>query len=315
MSVMFDLALVPYNGFLPEITTPQTINRVSAFGFSMGYLGGSIPLAATLGLVKFGPQFGLDAELQHRAALLLLGAWWGGFTLPALLVLRDRGPRRRQSLPAAAREALTEVGRTLASVRRFPALAWFLLAFLFYNDGMQTVITQANTLASKDFQFTLEELCVFVLVIQLVALPSSLAVGWLADRVGVKPTLLGCLTVWLGLLLGVAVVSSAIQFWVLGIVLATVLGGTQAVSRAAVGLMTPARRAAEFFGFFNVSGKAAAFLGPVLFASVYGWTQSTRAAAASIIPFFLVGGAIVAAINFAAGRRQALEPNPETDSS
>lgn len=303
MGVCFELSLVPYNGFLPEISDEQTINRVSALGFAFGYVGGSVPLVIAWAIVHYGQTLGgLNEADQHRAGILLLGLWWGAFSLPVLWVLRDRGrpPVRREPLPRAARIALSEVGRTLANVRKYPALALFMLAYLFYNDGIQTVITQANTVASKELRFSIDELFWLILVIQLIALPGSLAVGWLSDRLGQKPVLLACLAVWAGLLVAIVFVESKCAFWIMGAVLAAVLGGTQSVSRAIVGVLTPPDRTAEFFGFFNVSGKAASVLGPVQFAAIVYLTGNSRLAAVSLLVFFVIGGTILTRIQIKA---------------
>jgi UMF1 family MFS transporter len=311
MNVLFDLAMVPYNGFLPEITDETSINRVSALGFAMGYLGGSIPLVLAAMVVYFGDRLGVpDPALQDRIGILLLGLWWGGFTLPVLWVLRDRGepPLQRQPMHTAVRRAVVQVGHTLRKVRVFPHLSVFLVAYLIYNDGIQTVITQANTLSTKEFHFPLLDLCGLVLVIQLVALPSALLVGRLADRFGQKSTVTGCLTVWIGLLVAVMFIETKGQLWLLAVGLALVLGGTQAVSRAMMGLMTPAAHSAEFFGFFNLSGKAASFLGPAQFALVVWLTGgNTRWASLSLLVFFLAGLFLIRRVNVDEGRRQALE--------
>jgi MFS transporter, UMF1 family len=302
MGVCFELSLVPYNGFLTEIADERTINRVSALGFALGYLGGAIPLVVAWGIVHFGPSLGLpDEAAQHRAGILLLGLWWAAFSLPSILILRDRGPapEHRAPLPRAARTALSEVGRTLANLRRYPALATFLLAFLFYNDGVQTVITQSSTVAIKEMEFSIDHLFLLILMIQLIALPGSLLVGWLSDRFGQRPVLLVLLAVWAGLLIAVALVQTKCGYWIMGAVLAMVLGGTQSVSRAIVGVLTPPERSGEFFGFFNVSGKAASVLGPLQFGAVFWLTGSSRAAALSLLVFFLLGGAIVAHVRIA----------------
>jgi UMF1 family MFS transporter len=323
MGVCFELSLVPYNGFLPEITTPRTINRVSAWGFALGYVGGSVPLVIAWLIVRYGQGPGWLGEADvHRCGILLLGLWWGIFSLPAVLILRDRQatPSTPAGLPCAAlppvtlaratRDAVGQVGQTLRHIRRFPTLAWFLVAFLFYNDGVQTVITQANTLANKELHFSVDELFQLVLMIQLIALPGSLAVGWLSDRLGQKPVLLGCLAVWAALLLTVTVVQSKPGFWLMGMVLALVLGGTQSVSRAMMSSMTPANHAAELFGFFNFSGKAASVLGPTQFGLIVYFTGNTRLAAVSLLVFFLIGGAIVCFLDVAQAQAARDDQSP-----
>ena len=308
MGVCFELSLVPYNGFLLEITDQHSINRVSALGYAFGYAGGSAPLVVAWLLFRYGQHFGLgDGADLHRICILLLGLWWGLFSLPAVWILRDRGPRpdKCEPLPQAAITAIGRVGRTLANVRRYPVLALFLLAFLFYNDGMQTVITQATTLANKDLQFSIDELFLLVLMIQLVALPGALMIGWLSDRLGQKPVLLACLAVWSGLLVAAALINDKTSFWIMGVVLALVMGGTQSVSRAMMGTITPQRHAAEFFGFFNLSGKAASVLGPVQFGLIIYLTGEARLAVVSLLIFFILGAALLARINVAEGRRQA----------
>ncbi len=310
MNVAFELALAPYNGFLPEIADETTMNRVSAWGFALGYVGGAIALLLAGMLILSGPRLGLhDAPSQYRAGILLLGLWWGIFSLPALLVLRDRGrrPERPEPLLRAARSAVREVGRTLASVRRYRVLALFLVAYLFYNDGIQTLLTQATTLAKKGFEFSTVELFYLVLAIQFAALPGALTVGWLADRVGQKATLLGCRLVWIALPVAAALTNEKWHLWVMGLVLAVVMGGTQSVSRAVVGVLTPPQRTAEFFGFFNLSGKAGAWMGPTLFGAIVAWSDNVRLACLSILAFFVVGWWLVTRIHMDLGRQQATD--------
>jgi UMF1 family MFS transporter len=310
MCLLFELSLGFYNGFLPEIADERTMNRVSAFGFALGYLGGALALALAVVVYQFGDDLGLATrEEKLKGGILVMGLWWGLFTLPALFVLRDRRspPREKRPLPAATRQAIREVGNTLRNIRRYKMLALFLIAFLFYNDGIQTVISQAGTFAKQDLRFKPDELIGLILVIQLLALPGAMIVGYLADRLGQKTTLVGCLAIWIGLV-GVAYfVTTKAQFWVLGVLLALVLGGTQSVSRAIMGMMTPQDRTAEFFGFFNFSGKATSFMGPFVFGLMIQLTGSSRQAIVALGIFFVIGLIVVAGVNVAKGRQRALE--------
>ena len=182
-------------------------------------------------------------------------------------------------------------------------LALFLLAFLLYNDGIQTVISQASVFAQQVLKMETGELVQVVLMIQFLALPGAIVIGWTADRLGQKPALLACLAVWIGLLVAAYFVQTKAQFWCLGAVLALVMGGSQSVSRAMMGLMTPEAHTAEFFGFFNFSGKATSMFGPILFAEVLAQTGSPHRAILSLLAFFVAGSALAARVDVGQGQR------------
>ncbi|MBN1589954.1 MAG: MFS transporter [Pirellulales bacterium] len=316
MSLCFELSLGFYNGFLPEIADEQSMNRVSAWGYALGYLGGALALVLAVLLMRYGTAIGLPEQAdQLRAGIFVMGLWWGLFTMPTLWILRDRGvrPKHRPATVRIVAGALAEVGRTLRSVRHYRTLGWFLLGFLLYNDGIQTVISQASPFAKEVLSFEPEELIGLVLMIQFVALPGAMVVGHLADFLGQKRMLLTCLGVWVALVTVAFFVTTKTQFWILGVVLALVMGGTQSVSRAIMGVMTPPSRTAEFFGFFNLSGKATSFLGTFLFGAIIaagnnvGWaaSESTRWAVLSLVMFFVLGWLIVGRIDVEQGRREA----------
>jgi UMF1 family MFS transporter len=311
-ALMFELSLVFYNAFLTEISRPENIGRVSALGFTLGYLGGALALLGGVLLLQFGPRIGLpDPASQLRAGLVLMGVWWGLFTLPALFVLRDQRPPTAAGLPftQAMRQAGREVWGTLANVRRYRMVALFVVAYLFYNDGVQTTISQASTFAIRELQFTTGELIAVILMIQVLAMPGAMLVGYLADKwLGQKPTLVLSLAVWAGLLVAALAIHTKWQFWILGAVVALVMGGTQSVSRSIMGLMTPDRHTGEFFGFYNLSGKATAFLGTFLFGFVSLLTGSSRWAIASLLVLFVVGWALLARVDVEQGRQEAGEP-------
>lgn len=261
-----------------------------------------------------GDVIAVDAvnPIRMRIALLIGGLWWGIFSLPAILILRDKvQPRaQQQSLLASARGAFSQVGRTMRHVRLYPTLAIFLLGFLLFNDGMQTVISQASVFAKEELKMTTVDLVPLILMIQFVSLPGALFVGWLSDKVGQKPTLLLTLAVWIGLVGSAFFVHTKAQFWVMGFVLALVMGGAQSVSRAIMGRMTPETRAAEFMGFFNFSGKATSIFGPMLFANTLKVTGSAHWAILSLLVFFILGTLLVLPVNVARGQREALAEAP-----
>jgi len=222
----FELSYGFANAFLPDIATEEQMNRVSAFGFALGYLGGALALIVALVLIGYGDSAGWTGEQQLRCGLVVMGAWWGIFSIPAILFLRDhrkpqttlvvesygdegtgsseRSPHTKRvptSFWSAFRVALTDVRRTLGDMRNYRMLALFLIGFLLYNDCVQTVISQASNFAEKDLKFEPKELIMVVLMIQFVALPGSLFIGWLSDKIGQRRVLMICLASWAAILL------------------------------------------------------------------------------------------------------------------
>lgn len=246
-----------------------------------------------------------------RTGLLVMGLWWGLFSLPTLLLLRDQRATvvQRANLGRAAVGALRRVGHTLRHIRHYAMLALFLLAFLIFNEGVQTVISQSSVFAIEVLNISPTELILVVLMIQFAAFPGALLVGRLADRVGQKPALLGCLGIWVGLLVYAFFVTTRLEFWIMGAVVALVLGGTQSVSRAIMGRMTPLSHTAEFFGFFNLSSKATSFAGPIVFSTTLAVTGRPHLSILSLIVFFLVGGGLVWLVDIQRGQREAAAAN------
>jgi UMF1 family MFS transporter len=206
---------------------------------------------------------------------------------------------------ATARHALAEVWATLAHIRSYSVLALFLLGFLLFNEGIQTVMSQASVFADKVLKMQPQELGMVVLMIQFMATPAALGVGWIADAIGAKRTLLVCLAIWCVLLVVAYFTTQRWQFWCLGAVLALVMGGTQSVSRAIMGSMTPPAKTAEFFGFFNLSARATSMVGPILFSEVLVRTQSANQAILSLLVFIVAGAAVVLLVNLPRGIAQS----------
>jgi UMF1 family MFS transporter len=236
----------------------------------------------------------------------LLGLWWAVFTLPAAFLLRDKGqPGKPAGLLTTAGYAFREVLTTLRHIRAYSALALFLLGFLLYNEGIQTVMSQASVFAREVLKMEPAELAMVVLMIQFLATPAAIGVGWISDRTSPRITLLGCLAIWCGVLIAAYFVHERWQFWLLGVVLSLVMGGTQSVSRAVMGLMTPPAKTAEFFGFFNLSCRATSMIGPILFAQVLVMTKSANVAILSLLVFIIAGGLVVLRVNLRRGIEQA----------
>lgn len=307
----YELSQGFYNAFLPELADEQRMGRVSAFGYALGYVGGGLALVLFLLLYANADRFGVPrndpGRWLPRAGLLLMGLWWGLFSLPTLLLVRDRNLPKAQadSIKVVARRAVREVFTTLRNIRGYRMLTLFLVGFLLFNDGVQTVITQASVFAKEVLSMSSGELAQLVLMIQFVALPGAWIIGQIGDRVGQKFALNLCLTVWVGLLCAALFVDTKPAFWALGVVLALVMGGIQSVSRAIMGLLTPADRTGEFFGFFNLSGKAFSVFGPIFFSSILTLTGNAQLALASLLVFFLAGWAFIYRLDIQRGQREA----------
>ncbi len=262
-------------------------------------------------------HFDAVLPLRLRISIAMMGLWWGVFSLPIVLILRDRGhaseslnkgvPGSARSLSWAATAALgiRKVISTLRKVRLYRTLSIFLMGFLVYNDGIQTVISQASQFAIDMLSMSTQELTGVVLMIQILAIPGALLVGFFSDRLGQHRTLKLCLAVWVVLLCGAYFVTEKWQFWVMGVVLAMVMGGTQSVSRAVMASMTPKAHTAEFFGFYNFSGKATSFLGPIVYSTIQFQFGSPHLAIVSLLAFVLVGGALIYNLDFKQGQREA----------
>ena len=201
-------------------------------------------LALALVIISRGEAMGLPTKnaFLPRFCLMLMGLWWAAFSVPILWICARQvaAGTRGNRCWNLVRDGLVEVGKTLRQIRRYRMLSIFLLGFLIFNDGVQTVISQASVFAGIKFDMKITDLAPVFLMIQFVALPGALFVGWIADRIGQKTTLNLCLAIWVMILLSGFLITEQWHFWVMAAVTALVLGGTQSVSRAIMGLMTPA---------------------------------------------------------------------------
>ena len=303
-NVCFGCAFVMYNAYLPEIATEDHCDRVSSRGFALGYLGGGLLLAANLALVIVRP-FGLSSGLAVRLSLLTAGLWWGGFALITFTRLRTR--QRTRSLPTG-QNVLTigfrELVGTIRELRRLPSTLRFLVGYLFYNAGIQTVIGLASVFLTQELFIakgrTEDEAQSFVilvfLMVQFVAFVGALGFGRLAGMIGAKRAILVSLVLWSGVVIyAYALLQTTTQALAMGAVIALVLGGSQALSRSLFSRMIPAGREASFYGLYEVSERGTSWIGPLVFGVVVGATGSYREALLSLIILFLVGLAILAA--------------------
>jgi UMF1 family MFS transporter len=293
-NLAFGASIVFYNAFLPQIASPDQRDRVSSFGWAMGYLGGGLLLLLNLILFMTSEALGISSALVARISIASAGVWWLAFGYFSYTRLRERGAQR--ALPAG--ESYLGVGvkqlrQTLGELRRYPMTLRYLLAYLVYNDGIQTVIAMASVFAAQELDMGDSERALLILMVQFVAFGGALAFGRVAVRIGAKRAIIASLVIWSGVSIWSQLsLQSKIEFWLLGVVVAIVLGGSQAISRSLFSQMIPKEREAEFFSFYEISERGTSWTGPLLFGLVTQATGSMRTAIFSLIVLF-VGGLLI----------------------
>lgn len=305
------IAAVFYDSFLPHLSTSDTIDRISSKGFAFGYLGGGFQFLLSLLLINFSPES--FASTAARIGIVFAGIWWLGFGIFALSRLGEPGtaqPLPREYSDRSRISAYIRIGfsRTFATIRRlrlFPQLLLFLLAFLLYNDGVQTVIAISAAFATETLGLETGQVAIAFLIVQVVAFGGALAFGWLASRAGPKRAILLSLVLWTGVsVLGYFLPDGQfLPFVGLAVAVGLVLGGTQALSRSLYGSMIPEEASAEFYGFYSVFSKFASIWGPLLFAVVNDLTGSSRNAILSLIVLFALGFILLSRVDITEARR------------
>jgi UMF1 family MFS transporter len=309
-------SFVFYEALLPHIAKQQEIDRVSSAGYAMGYVGGGMLLALNLAWIQKPAWFGLpshpgmtesEATLPARLAFVSVAIWWMIFSLPLFRRVPEPPARlepdeRRGENPM--RVAFERLAETFRELRGYRQAFLMLVAFLIYNDGIQTIIKMA-TAYGTELGIGQSALIAAILLVQFVGIPCSFLFGTLAGRIGAKRALfLGLLVYTVISILGYFM-KTATHFFILAALVGLVQGGTQALSRSLFASMVPHHQSGEFFGFWSVFEKFAGIFGPLIFAGTIAATGSSRNAILSVIAFFAVGAAILAFVDLEEGKREA----------
>ena len=376
-NLSFGAAIVFYNAYLPDIASPDQRDRVSSFGWAMGYLGGGLLLVVNLVIFLMRERIGLSTGLAVRINLASAGLWWLGWSFWTWRALRSRHAARAlppgENLLSVAFRQLSETMEfpsaliagllllplgVFVTIPLMPALGlpsewaffvlfgpilmlglflWrkartlpetvkYLAAYLIYNDGIQTVIGVAATFAAAPvarggIAMPTERLTILILVIQFTAFAGAMFFGWFAGRIGTKRALVVSLVIWAGTVIyayagmrNPAVVAALgipmqeLEFWILGLFIAVVLGGSQALSRSLFAQMVPAEKEAEFFSIYEISERGTSWLGPFIFGAVNQQLGNLRPAILSVVIFFVAGLAILFFVNVAQATRESGRP-------
>ncbi|MCG7322642.1 MFS transporter [Arsenicicoccus bolidensis] len=314
-SVCLGSSMVVYDGILCRVAPPDDRDRVSSRGWALGYVGGGLLLAANFLLLNLGPRVGIGTETAVRISLLSAGLWWGLFTVIPVLGLRDLPARPlAEGLPpeaaperGAVRGAFAQLRDTFVELRGYPQTLLFLLAYLFFNDGIQTVIGSSSLYGTLELGLSQSQVLLTFLVVQFVAVGGALIFGRVAGRIGAWRTVLGGLVVWT-LVVGVAYfVPSGVftAFLALGILIGLVMGGTQALARSLYSQLVPQGRESEFFSLYQAMERGTSWFGTLLFGVVHQLTHSYRLSIVALVAFFVIGGVLLSRVDMREGIRAA----------
>lgn len=306
-NLCFGAAAVFNDAILCLISEEDERDRVSSRGWAYGYAGGGLLLAANFLLVSFLP-FGLTEGMAVRISMLSAAVWWAGFTFIPFLRIRNRPPQH--VVPESGGYVSRSFGQlwaTLKDMRRYPVALTFLVAYLFFNDGIQTVIASASTYGVEELGFATGTVLATYLVVQFVAVAGALGFGRAAQRYGAKHVILVGLAIWSLIVTAALFVpeKSLLPFMALAVAIGIVLGGTQALSRSYFSLLIPRGREAEFFSFYHAMERGTSWFGTLVFGVVYQLTGSYRPAIFALIVFFVIGGALLLKVDTARGIREA----------
>lgn len=294
--------------FLPELARPSALGRVSAWGWSLGYLGGLTSLAACLGYIAWAEAAGRTAAQSVPVTLLITASLFALASLPTFLVLRERArpqPHLQGGNPLA--QAFGRLWQTLRQAQRYRDLFRFLWCTLFYQAGIQAVIALAAIYAQQAMGFSTRETIQLVFVVNITAALGALAFGWLQDRIGHVPTLALTLAGWLATVVIAYSARGPALFWLAANLAGLGLGAAQSAGRALVGLLSPASRRAEFFGLWGFAVKLSSVFGPLTY-GVASWASGGNHRLAILVVglYFVIGLVLLSGVRVARGRRAAL---------
>jgi UMF1 family MFS transporter len=293
-----------YDGFLPQIASEDKLDWVSGKGFAYGYIGGGLQYALSLGLIAWHDYFGITYEHAARLAMVMAGCWWAGFSIITFIYLKETGtpeqlPERYKTVSKLVAYSIIGISRTLATARKvthFKHLLLFLIAFMIFNDAIQTVIRMAATYGDQ-LHIPHSSIMLTLLIIQFVAFFGALFFGRLAEKVSAKKALMITLILWSFIAIYGYFMKSSGDFLFLGAIVGIVMGGSQALSRSLYGSMIPPQASAEFYGFYSVFTKFSSIIGPALFGYIDYRTGSARYAILSLIAFFILGLILLSFVN------------------
>jgi len=293
-NIFYGSSIVVYDALLVDVAEPDDRDRISSRGWAFGYLGGGLLLAVNLLFVTVKP-FGLSTELAVRLSLVTAALWWAAWTVIPYRGIKDRPPAGAAVVGTLMQRSFGQLWHTLREMRQYPQTLLFLLAYLIYNDGIQTVIYSASVFGEKELGFGPQVMIAVILLVQFVAFAGALLFGRLAARIGGQRTIGLGLVIWIFVVLGAfrIPVGHLASFLVAAAAIGLVLGGTQALSRSYYSQFIPRGREAEYFSLYQAGERGTSWLGTLAFGLVHQLTGSYRPALLALIAFFVIGGLLL----------------------
>jgi MFS transporter, UMF1 family len=307
-SILGGCSITAYYAILVDISTEEERDHVSSRGWAWGYLGGGLLLVVNLVVFTFHDTFGLGEGMSVRLSLLSAGVWWAVFTIIPLLRLRNRPPQDVVRVDGSLMQrSFGQLWSTLKELRGYPMTLTFLLAYVFYNDGIQTVIYAASTFGTKQLGFSQNVMIATYVLIQFVAFAGSVWFGRLARSYGSYKVIVWGNVAWMVIVVLAMFIpeKQVVPFLAAGVAIGIVLGGTQALSRSFFSLLIPRGREGEYFALYNAAERGTSWFGTLLFGVVFQLTGSYRPAIVSLIVFFALGLLFLSRLDAQRGIREA----------
>lgn len=301
-TIGFGGANIFYDAFLVDVTTDERMNRVSANGFALGYIGSTIPFVIAIAIIILAQQeiIPLAVSVASQIAFVITALWWGLFTMPMLKNVEQKYYVERVSNPVST--SFKKLFMTLKNIKAYRPLFLFLLAYFFYIDGVHTVFTM-STAYGVDLGISSTTLLIVLFVTQIVAAPFTVLYGKLSEKFNEKKMILVAILIYIFICSYAYFLDSAFDFWILAMLVGTSQGGIQALSRSYFARLVPKNSSNEFFGFYSIFGKFAAIAGPLLVGVTAQITGSTNSGVFSLIILFIVGGILLLRVPYSSGEQ------------
>ncbi|MEY4901022.1 MAG: hypothetical protein RI895_1444 [Actinomycetota bacterium] len=312
-NISFGAALVVANSYIPDLASPDQRDTVSSRGWAAGYAGGGLLLILNIILYAGYESFGVTQAEAVRISMMSAGIWWALFTIVTVRGLRSLN----RPVGAVGSEALTigfkELKTTIKDIRKYPETLKFLIAYLFYNDGIQTVIAISGTYAILELELTEISLVIAILIVQITAISGALLMAKLSNRIGAKRVILITLVIWTLMVVITYGLPAGQQnpYLVIAAGIGFVLGGSQALSRSLYSQVIPRAQEAQYFSFYEISERGTSWLGTLAFGIAFGLTGSYRQSVLFIIAFFVIGGLLLLRVNIRQAITESGNPQPK----